>query len=128
MEHITARQLNIIKLLSISEGAVSSIELSQAIGCSTKTIQVEIKDINKILKSRKIISVREVGYKIEGSLEEVNLSYNICNDIDRVIYIIKELLNLNILNKDAIKLEYLANSMYASVSTVKNDLNYIMKI
>ena len=126
--NITPRQLNIIKTLSGNSDAVSSIALSQEIGCSTKTIQSEIKDINKILKNSKIMPIRGVGYKIEGNLDELNLNTNIYNDIDRVVHIIKKMLNLSTANENAIRLEDLADSMYVSVSTVKNDLKEVKKI
>ena len=126
MINITSRQLNIIKTLLSSNEAMSSIALSQAIGCSTKTIQSEIKYINKVIKKGKIVSTRGIGYKIEGSLEEIDLNEDIYNDIDRVGYIIKELLNLK--NEEAVKLEDLADSMYVSVSTVKNDLKEVKEI
>ncbi|MCR8746888.1 BglG family transcription antiterminator [Romboutsia lituseburensis] len=126
MINTTSRQLNIIKTLLSSNEPMSSIALSQAIGCSTKTIQSEIKEINKVIKKGKIVSIRGVGYKIEGSLEELDLNKDIYNDIDRVGYIIKELLNLR--NEEAIKLEDLADSMYVSVSTVKNDLKEVKEI
>ena len=126
--NITPRQLNIIKTLSGNSDAVSSIALSQEIGCSTKTIQSEIKEINKILKNSKIMPVRGVGYKIEGNLDELNLNTNIYNDIDRVQHIIKKMLNLSTANENAIRLEDLADSMYVSVSTVKNDLKEVKKI
>jgi len=126
--NITQRQLNIIKTLSGNSNAVSSIALSQEIGCSTKTIQSEIKDINKVLKNSKIMPIRGVGYKIEGNLDELNLNTDIYNDIDRVVHIIKKMLNLSTANENAIRLEDLADSMYVSVSTVKNDLKEVKKI
>ncbi len=126
--NITPRQLNIIKILSGNSDTVSSIALSQEIGCSTKTIQSEIKEINKVLKNSKIMPVRGVGYKIEGNLDELNLNTNIYNDIDRVMYIIKTMLNLSTANENAIRLDDLADSMYVSVSTVKNDLKEVKKI
>ena len=126
--NITLRQLNIIKALSGNSDAVSSIALSQEIGCSTKTIQIEIKDINKVLKNSKIISIRGIGYKIEGNLDELNLNINIYNDIDRVQYIIKKMINLSTKNEKAVRLEDLADSMYVSVSTVKNDLKEVKNI
>lgn len=125
---ITSRQLNIIKTLLSSTDALSSIALSQEIGCSTKTIQSEVKDINKELKNSRIISIRGVGYKIEGYLDELDLSDNSYYDIDRVHYIVKEMLNLSKENDNAVKLEDLADSMYISVSTVKNDLKEVKKI
>lgn len=122
---INQRQLNIIKILKDNNTPINSIALSKELGCSTKTIQTEIKELNKQLKNSKVLSIRGAGYKIEGDFKEVDLNYEDCNDIDRVSYIIKILLNLE---GKSIKLEELAESMYVSLSTVKNDLKVIKKI
>ena len=126
--NITARQINIIKILLNSKDTISGIALSQEIGCSSKTIQNEIKDINKQLRNGKILSIRGVGYKLEGSFDEVNLNSNLYDDVDRVEYIIRKILTLSNEEKNTIKLEDLADSMYVSVSTVKNDLKEVKRI
>ena len=46
--NITARQINIIKILLNSKDTISGIALSQEIGCSSKTIQNEIKDLEMV--------------------------------------------------------------------------------
>ena len=117
------RGLKIIKILSDSREPVSSLALSQEIGCSTKTIQNEIKYINRELKNGKIVSIRGIGYKIECDIEDIDIN-NIC-DYDRVEYIIKKLVNIN---NNTIKLEDLADHMYVSLSTIKNDLKEVKKI
>lgn len=126
--NITARQVNIIKILLNSKDTISGLALSQEIGCSSKTIQNEIKDINKQLRNGKILSIRGVGYKLEGSFEEINLNSNLYDDVDRVEYIIRKILTLSNEEKNTIKLEDLADSMYVSVSTVKNDLKEVKRI
>ncbi|EGT4215827.1 HTH domain-containing protein, partial [Clostridioides difficile] len=126
--NITARQINIIKILLNSKDTISGIALSQEIGCSSKTIQNEIKDINKQLRNGKILSIRGVGYKLEGSFDEVNINSNLYDDVDRVEYIIRKILTLSNEEKNTIKLEDLADSMYVSVSTVKNDLKEVKRM
>lgn len=126
--NITSRQISIIKILLNSEDTISGLALSQEIGCSSKTIQSEIKDINKQLKKSKILSIRGVGYKLEGSFDEVNLNSNLYDDVDRVEYIIRKVLTLSNEEKNTIRLEDLADSMYVSVSTVKNDLKEVKRI
>ncbi|WP_074115569.1 BglG family transcription antiterminator [Clostridioides difficile] len=125
---ITARQINIIKILLNTKDTISGLALSQEIGCSSKTIQNEIKDINKQLRNGKILSIRGVGYKLEGSFDEVNLNSNLYDDVDRVEYIIRKILTLSNEEKNTIKLEDLADSMYVSVSTVKNDLKEVKRM
>ena len=68
MNNLSARALAIIEILKKLSHPVSSLALSEEIGCSTKTIQSEIKDINKQLKDTKIVSIRGVGYKLEGKV------------------------------------------------------------
>jgi len=125
---MNTRSLNIIKILLNSAEAVSSITLSQEIGCSTKTIQNEIKDINKELKNGKIVSIRGIGYKIEGNIDDIDIKTRDLYDYDRVEYIIKKIINISSTYRDTIKLEDLASSMYVSLSTVKNDLKEVKSV
>ena len=125
---MNTRALNIIKILLNSGEPVSSLALSQEIGCSTKTIQNEIKEVNKELKNCEIVSIRGIGYKIEGNLDDIDIKNSDLYDYDRVEYIIKKIINISSTDKDTIKLEDLADSMYVSLSTVKNDLKEVKKI
>ena len=125
---MNTRALNIIKILLNSVEPVSSLALSQEIGCSTKTIQNEIKEVNKELKNCEIVSIRGIGYKIEGNLDDIDIKNSDLYDYDRVEYIIKKIINISSTDKDTIKLEDLADSMYVSLSTVKNDLKEVKKI
>ena len=125
---MNTRALSIIKILLNSVEPVSSLALSQEIGCSTKTIQNEIKEVNKELKNCEIVSIRGVGYKIEGNLDDIDIKNSDLYNYDRVEYIIKKIINISSTDKDTIKLEDLADSMYVSLSTVKNDLKEVKKI
>ena len=124
----SVRALNIIEILKNSHDPVSSLALSEEIGCSTKTIQSEIKDINKNGKDGKIISIRGIGYKIEGSFDDIAIPSQYLGNVDRIDYIIKNLINLTTKPENTVKLEGLADSMYISVSTVKNDLKEVKSI
>lgn len=125
---MNTRALSIIKILLNSVEPVSSLALSQEIGCSTKTIQNEIKEVNKELKNCEIVSIRGIGYKIEGNIDDIDIKNSDLYDYDRVEYIIKKIINISSTDKDTIKLEDLADSMYVSISTVKNDLKEVKKI
>ena len=122
----SVRALNIIEILKNSHDPVSSLALSEEIGCSTKTIQSEIKDINKNSKDGKIVSIRGIGYKIEGSFDYITIPSPYLGNVDRIDYIIKSLINLTKKQDNTVKLEELADSMYISVSTVKNDLKEVI--
>ena len=128
MNNLSARALAIIEILKKLSHPVSSLALSEEIGCSTKTIQSEIKDINKQLKDTKIVSIRGVGYKLEGKIEVDKCINNNIGNIDRIEFIIKTMLNLNLKKESSIKIEELADSMFISVSSVKNDLKEVKEI
>ena len=128
MNNLSARALAIIEILKKLSHPVSSLALSEEIGCSTKTIQSEIKDINKQLKDTKIVSIRGVGYKLEGKIEVDKCINNNIGNIDRIEFIIKTMLNLNLKKDNSIKIEELADSMFISVSSVKNDLKEAKEI
>lgn len=128
MNNLSTRALAIIEILKKLNYPVSSLALSEEIGCSTKTIQSEIKDINKQLKDTKIVSIRGVGYKLEGKIEINECNNNHIGNVDRIEFIIKTMLNLNLQQENSIKLEELADAMYISVSSVKNDLKEVKEI
>lgn len=128
MNNLSTRALAIIEILKNLNHPVSSLALSEEIGCSTKTIQSQIKDINKQLKDTKIISIRGVGYKLEGKIDVNKCNNNTLGNIDRIEFIIKTMLNLNVQKGNSIKLEELADSMFISVSSVKNDLKEVKEI
>ena len=114
----SVRALNIIEILKNSHDPVSSLALSEEIGCSTKTIQSEIKDINKNSKDGKIISIRGIGYKIEGSFDDIAIPSQYLGNVDRIDYIIKNLINLTTKPENTVKLEELADSMYIDRKSV----------
>jgi transcriptional antiterminator len=124
---LNKRQLKIIEILKNSEQPISSKALAKDIGCSTKTIQLEVKNINSILKNLKIDSIRGMGYKLVGDIKILKkIKYEENNDIDRLSYILKRIL---LLYKDkTLKIESLADEMYVSLSTIKNDLKEVKTI
>ncbi|CEN77933.1 BglG family transcription antiterminator [Paraclostridium sordellii] len=129
MEYIlNKRQLKIIEILKNSTEPINSKALATDIGCSTKTIQVEVKNINSTLEKVKIDSIRGMGYKLVGDIKSIdklenNTNYN---DMDRISYILKQILTLY--KNKTLKLENLADDMYVSLSTIKNDLKEVKDI
>lgn len=128
MNNLNSRQLQIINILKTTTKPISSNALAEDIGCSTKTIQAEIKNINSILDNITIESFRGIGYRLVGNLNNLtNLDISITkDDFDRVSYILKKIL---FLYKDhTLKIENLADEMYVSLSTIKNDLSQVKNI
>ena len=122
---LNKRQIKIINILKSSKQPINSKALSEDIGCSTKTIQLEIKNINSIMNSIKIESLRGVGYNLVGDISELeNIKYDLTSgDFDRISYIIKRIILLY--NGNTLKIENLADEMYVSLSTIKNDLKEV---
>lgn len=128
MNNLNNRQLQIINILKTTTKPISSNALAEDIGCSTKTIQAEIKNINSILDKITIESFRGIGYRLVGNLNNLtNLDISITkDDFDRISYILKKIL---FLYKDhTLKIENLADEMYVSLSTIKNDLSQVKNI
>ena len=122
---LNKRQIKIINILKSSKQPINSKALSEDIGCSTKTIQLEIKNINSIMNSIKIESLRGVGYNLVGDISELeSIKYDLTSgDFDRISYIIKRIILLY--NGNTLKIENLADEMYVSLSTIKNDLKEV---
>ncbi|WP_263348724.1 helix-turn-helix domain-containing protein, partial [Paraclostridium sp. AKS81] len=80
------------------------------------------------MDSVKIESARGVGYNLVGdigSLKDIK-DESIKKDFDRISYILKKIILLY--NGDTLKIENLADEMYVSLSTIKNDLKEVKKI
>ncbi|MDU1538588.1 MAG: BglG family transcription antiterminator [Paeniclostridium sordellii] len=128
MEYILSkRQAKIIDILKNSTQPISSKALAKEIGCSTKTIQVEVKNINSTLEKVKIDSIRGIGYKLVGDIKSIKeIKDELNSDVNRVSYILKRVLLLY--KNKTLKIESLANEMYVSLSTIKNDLKEVKSI
>ena len=125
--NINSRETKIINILKNAVEPISGVALSEEIGCSTKTIQSDIKNINKVLVKSEIVSIRGKGYKLKGNFEELDIKNDIYDDINRESYILKKMINLSNCNDNYIRIEDLADLMYVSLSTVKNDLKEVKK-
>lgn len=68
---LNKRQSKIINILKNSKQPISSKALAEDIGCSTKTIQLEVKNINSIMDNIKIESSRGVGYNLVGDISSI---------------------------------------------------------
>ena len=125
---LNSRQVKIINILNKSTHPITSKALAYELDCSTKTVQGEIKDINATLENVKIDSIRGKGYILVGDVDSIidKDDEQINVNIDRVGYILKKIL---LLYKDkTLKIESLADEMYVSLSTIKNDLKEVKVI
>ncbi len=131
------RLQKIIKYLMSANKPITSYELASELQVSSKTIRNDIKELNRILEQIQayIESQRGKGYQLiikeEKSFHKFvkqalkDTQDKIPSDSeDRIQYLMEKLL----VNSDYIKIEDLADELYVSRSTLKNDLKSVRKI
>lgn len=129
-KELNNRQIKIIDILYRTNNVVSSKALAEEVKCSAKTIQLEVKNINNIVKGITINSIKGSGYELNGDESVVKaIISNIDNrDVDRINYILKKMILLYSSEVKTIKLENLADDIYVSISTLKNNLKEVKEI
>lgn len=135
------RIVKILNLLLESKKSLTGEEISRLIGVSSRTIRTDIKNLNDLLKENGgiINSDKSKGYSLEIkdkntfnkfriNDEEDNklLEVKVSTPEERISYIIKKLL-FNALNDEQITQMDLADEMFISLSTLKNDLKEVEK-
>jgi len=133
------RLVKILKLLLNSKNSLTGEEISRLIGVSSRTIRTDIKNLNDLLKENGgiINSDKSKGYSLEIkdknsfnkfqiNEEEDNhpLEIKVSTPEERISYIITKLL-FNALNDEQITQMDLADEMFISLSTLKNDLKEV---
>ncbi len=130
------RLLKILKLLLNNKNSLTGEEISRLIGVSSRTIRTDIKNLNDLLKRNGgiINSDKAKGYGLEIKDKNAFNKFQINEEVDnnpfeakvstpeeRISYIITKLL-FNALNDEQITQMDLADEMFISLSTLKNDL------
>ncbi|WP_213818669.1 BglG family transcription antiterminator [Garciella nitratireducens] len=131
------RLQKIIKYLMSADKPITSCELASQLQVSAKTVRNDIKELNEILKKTQayIESQRGKGYQLIIKEEKTfhkfvkqtwkDTQNKIPSDFrGRIQYLMEKLL----FNSEYIKIEDLADELYVSRSTLKNDLKSIRKI
>lgn len=128
------RLQKIIKILSESSKVVTGDQLCTTVGVSSRTIRSDIKELNNIFKNHGavILSEKGKGYILEiTDMEKFKDIYSDEKKKDNYInltaegraeYIIMRLLLNEIKNIDAITQIDLADELFISLSTLKNDI------
>ena len=140
---INQRELKIINFLTNKDHYITGNKISSFIGISSKTLRVDIKDINQKLKrtNAEIICVKGRGYILNVidknalnielaklSEEKVDINNFIPTTSDsRVTYIIKKLLTLELKENKGINHSKLCDELYISLTTLKSDLKIVKK-
>ncbi|NRT74174.1 BglG family transcription antiterminator [Clostridium beijerinckii] len=140
---LSKRIANILKLLLESKKPLTSEEISKFLGVSSRTVRSDIKALNDLLRKNGgiINSEKSKGYTLLVSnkilfnkFEDENvekddkhlLEVKVSTPEERISYIITKLL-LNALNDRQITQMDLAEEMFISLSTLKNDLKEVEK-
>ncbi|MCH3965949.1 MAG: BglG family transcription antiterminator [Clostridium sp.] len=133
------RLVKILKLLLNSKSFLTGEEISGLTGVSSRTIRTDIKNLNHLLKENGgiINSDKSKGYSLEIkdkkafnkfviNEKEVNylLEVKVSAPEERISYIMTKLL-FNALNDEQITQMDLADEMFISLSTLKNDLKKV---
>ncbi|GIO24116.1 BglG family transcription antiterminator [Oceanobacillus sp. J11TS1] len=136
---LTSRMMLILKELMSAKSPITSNDLANRIQVTSRTIRNDIKELNEIILQNGgcIKSTRGIGYELEIQssktfklfLQEifqnsaVSTSKSPNSHEERVNYIVRKLLLVN----SYIKLEEIADELYISKSTLKNDLVEVRK-
>ncbi|SUY45938.1 putative licABCH operon regulator [Clostridium putrefaciens] len=134
------RLQKLIEILTNTNQDITGKELCNVLGVSSRTIRSDIKDLNSILedKGAMISSKKSKGYKIEvfeenkfnSFLKNINENddiYNLTGE-ERAQYIIVKLLTNEIKGIEGITQIELADELYISLSSLKNDIKLAKSI
>jgi lichenan operon transcriptional antiterminator len=134
------RLVKILMLLIDNKKCLTGDEISKLIGVSSRTIRTDMKNLNDLLKVNGggINSDKSKGYsllikdkkafeKFQINEDDNNpLEVNVSTPEERISYITTKLL-FNALNDEQITQMDLADEMFISLSTLKNDLKDVEK-
>lgn len=131
------RLQNILELLNENKDIVTGEFLCNNLGVSSRTIRSDIKELNKILEKNgaNIISEKSRGYKLEildddlfNILVSSNNSKSISDNttsLGRVENIIAKLLISKLDGVDGVTQNEIADSLFISISSLKNDMKIV---
>lgn len=132
---INTRQKQIMKELMTEKNTISGDKLASLIKVTPRTIRKDISEINQQLKNidAEIITIRGKGYQIEVKNEDkfkkfIYQAVKMDEEIpvepqDRLDYLVRKFL----LATEYLKSEELADELYVSTSTLKNDLKNLKR-
>lgn len=129
----TRRQTTLLSyLISNSEG-IPGKDLSNLLDVSLKTVQLEVKKINQILKDEeRIIFIPKKGYVIENiSTETKNQIITAINQDKNKLadsYRINKIITILLFEKSYISMEKLAERLFISKSAVNSDLSILRRL
>lgn len=126
--YISAREREIIDLILVNPNGINVHEIAEQINVSSRTVQRELKGIEKIVEAHflQFKKVSGIGMTIDGTPEQKNeLQIAILKSGQEFTQKERQELILCSLLKEpeSIKLSSLANDLHVTVATVSNDLN-----
>lgn len=131
------RQEKILNILLENKRVLTGEEICMAVGVSSRTVRSDVKELNYLLEKQggQIISEKGRGYYLSinceksfnSFLESISAkekSLNLTSE-ERAEYILFRLLKNEILGKEGVTLGELADELYISLSSLKNDLKIL---
>lgn len=131
------RQEKLLYIFIENTKIISGNYLCEIIGVSSRTVRTDIKQINSILKDNgaDIISEKGKGYRLvindNDSFERFKYQLNNRKEnldltsVQRVDYIIKKFLNIELNNQEWVTQLKLADELFISVSSLKSDFKLV---
>ncbi|MBS4179074.1 BglG family transcription antiterminator [Lederbergia citrea] len=121
--HITSREKDIIELIIKTSGKHTAFSIAAFLNVSTRTVQRDLKSIEKVLQSFDLLLARNLnkGLMIEGKNEQIfRLIQYLAgmNPIDQTPEERKLLLLLALLHEESYKLRVLATEIGVSITTL----------
>lgn len=135
---MNARQEHLLKLLIGEQQPITGEQLARSIQVTSRTIRNDIKEIEQLFEDENagatIHSIRGQGYQLD-IIDDDKFKYFIQTMVeedgsipveseDRVHYLVRKFL----LNSDYLKIEDLADEIFVSRSTLRNDLKDVKVI
>ncbi|MGL5151820.1 MAG: BglG family transcription antiterminator [Clostridium sp.] len=131
------RQQKVLEILIENKRVLTGEEICMAVGVSSRTVRSDVKELNSIIEDYgvHILSEKGKGYslkissidvfndfikKINGDKKSINLTSE-----ERVEYILYKLLVNEMVGTSGITLNDLADELYISTSSLKNDLKLL---
>lgn len=135
---MSRRYREILNIILNTEGCITGNELAKQCDVSVRTIRLDIKEINDLLKEYdiKIDSIVKKGYYLTKACKELLKEKDIIRSVLDHEYIVKGpntpierqmYILLKLTMRDYISVEELADKLYISTSTVNSDINSAKK-
>lgn len=118
---LTKRELKIIKLLRNAERGMNSTVMAEALHVSDRTVRSDIKNINSLFKTDRLIYSNRSGYWLNREvLSKTGMLDNEEKEVDRLLTFLLD-------HAAPVEIEELADDFYVGVNKIKALIQYANK-